>query len=241
MSGVGVSSASPNVPGPDGFGPDGFAGTMADIKPRLRGWLHTYAALVSLVSGATLISVSAALRGAAAGVSTALYSITVTLMFGTSALYHRYRWQARAHHLMKRLDHSMIFVFIAGTYTPITVLGLRGAARPLLLLVVWTGALVGVCLQTMWPDAPRGLSVPCYIGLGWVALFALPELLHHGGATAVTLVALGGLVYTAGGVVYALKRPDPVATVFGYHEVFHLCTLVAAAFHYVAIWLIVFA
>lgn len=221
--------------------PDGRAGTLADIKPRARGWLHTYAALVSLASGATLISVSSALRGLPAGLSTALYSLTVTLMFGTSALYHRFRWQPRAHRLMKRLDHSMIFVFIAGTYTPITVLALRGGARPILLGIVWAGALLGVGLQTVWPDAPRWLSVPCYIGLGWVAVFALPELLTNGGVAVLALVAAGGLVYTVGGVVYGLKRPDPVPTVFGYHEVFHLCTLVAALCHYIAIWLIVFS
>lgn len=221
--------------------PDGRPGSLADLKPRLRGWLHTYAALVSLASGATLISVSAALRGPAAGFSTALYSLTVTLLFGTSALYHRHRWQPRAHQVMKRLDHSMIFVFIAGTYTPITVLGLHGAVVPWLLSVVWIGAGAGVALQCLRPDAPRWLSVPCYIGLGWVAVFVLPELLVNGGAAAFVLVAAGGLVYTLGGVVYGIKRPDPVPAVFGYHEVFHLCTLLAAACHYVAIWLIVFS
>lgn len=221
--------------------PDGLAGTLADLEPRLRGWLHTFAALVSLASGATLVSLSAVQRGAAAGLSTALYSLTVTLLFGTSALYHRHRWQPRAHKVMKRLDHSMIFVFIAGTYTPITVLGLHGAVVAWLLIVVWGGAAAGVTLQCLRPDAPRWLAVPCYIGLGWVAVFVLPELLDNGGVSALTLVATGGLIYTVGGVVYGLKRPDPVPAVFGYHEVFHLCTLFAAACHYIAIWLIVFS
>lgn len=221
--------------------PDGRPGTVADIKPRLRGWLHTYAALTSLVSGATLISVSAALRGPAAGFTTALYSVTVTLLFGTSALYHRFHWQPRAHQVMKRLDHSMIFVFIAGTYTPIAALGLRSTSAVIVLVVVWAGALLGVALQCLWPDAPRWLAVPCYIGLGWVAIFVLPELLRSGGTAALVLVAAGGLVYTLGGIVYGLRRPNPVPAVFGFHEVFHLCTLVAAACHYVAIWLVVFS
>ena len=220
--------------------PDGRAGTVADIKPRLRGWLHTYAALASVAGGATLVSVSAALRGPGAGLATALYSVTVTLLFGTSALYHRYPWQPRAHQIMKRLDHSMIFIFIAGTYTPIAALGLRSTQAVAVLAVVWTGALLGVGLQCGWPDAPRWLSVPCYIGLGWVALFVLPELIENGQPAALVLIAAGGLVYTAGGVVYGLRRPNPVPAVFGFHEVFHLCTLVAAACHYIAIWLVVF-
>lgn len=215
-------------------------GTLADIKPRLRGWLHTYAALASVASGASLIAVSAARRGGGAGASTAIYAATFTLLFGTSALYHRYPWQPTAHNLMKRADHSMIFVFIAGSYTPIAALALPRDAAEVVLGVVWTGALLGVALQCIWPDAPRWLTVPCYVALGWVAVFVLPELLHNGGVAALVLTAAGGLVYTLGGVVYAFKRPNPFPSVFGFHEVFHLCTLVAAACQYIAIWLIVF-
>ena len=219
---------------------DERAGTLADIKPRLRGWLHTYAALASLASGASLVAVSAALRGTAAGVSTTIYAVTFTLLFGTSALYHRYPWQPAAHGLMKRADHSMIFVFIAGSYTPIAVLALSRNAGRIVLVVVWTGALLGVALKCLWPNTPRWLTVPCYVALGWVAVFVVPELLHNGGVAALVLVAVGGLVYTLGGLVYALKRPDPFPRVFGFHEVFHLCTLVAATSQYIAIWLIVF-
>jgi hemolysin III len=219
---------------------DERAGTLADIKPRLRGWLHTYAALASVASGATLVAVAAALRGTGAGLSTAIYAVTFTLLFGTSALYHRYPWQPVAHQLMKRADHSMIFVFIAGSYTPIAALALHRDAAEVVLTVVWTGALLGVALKCLWPDAPRWLTVPCYVALGWVAIFVLPELLHNGGVAALVLTAVGGLVYTLGGVVYATKRPDPFPRVFGFHEVFHLCTLVAAASQYVAIWLLVF-
>ena len=166
---------------------------------------------------------------------------TVTLLFGTSALYHRRSWSPQAHVLMKRLDHSMIFVFIAGTYTPIAVLTLPTGPMIGVLIAVWTGALIGVGLQTLWPAHPRWISAPCYIALGWVAVFVFPDILHNAGVAAFVLIAAGGVIYTIGGVVYALKRPNPYPGVFGFHEVFHLCTLVAAICHYIAIWLAVFA
>jgi hemolysin III len=163
------------------------------------------------------------------------------MLFGTSALYHRLNWTERSRALMKRLDHSMIFVFIAGTYTPIAVLTLPRTSAVAVLAVVWTGALFGASLQTVWPAAPRWLSVPTYVALGWVAAFVFPGLLHGGGVAAFVLIALGGVVYTLGALVYGLKRPNPVPGVFGFHEVFHLCTLVAALCHYVAIWIAVFS
>jgi hemolysin III len=213
-----------------------LASTVAELKPRLRGWLHAYAAAVSIATGATLIAVAAALRGGPAGSTTAIYAATVTLLFGTSALYHRINWSPSAHRVMKRLDHSMIFVFIAGTYTPIAALTLPRGAAIAVLVAVWTGALFGVALQTAWPGAPRWLSTPCYVALGWVAAFVVPDLLHNAGVAAFVLIMAGGVVYTIGGIVYATKRPDPSPGVFGFHEVFHLCTLVAALCHYVAIW-----
>ncbi|HET6876487.1 MAG TPA: hemolysin III family protein [Jatrophihabitans sp.] len=217
------------------------ATALAELKPRLRGWLHTWAAAVSIASGASLIAVATVLRGGSAGFVTAVYCATVTLLFSTSALYHRRTWQPRAHAVMKRLDHSMIFVFIAGTYTPIAVLTLPGGTRIAVLAAVWGGALAGVALQLCWPAAPRWLSAPCYIALGWVAVFVFPDLLHNAGIAAFVLIAVGGVVYTLGGIVYATRRPDPNPVVFGFHEVFHLCTLVAALCHYVAIWLAVFS
>jgi hemolysin III len=218
-----------------------LATTVAELKPRLRGWLHAYAAATSIVTGAAMVAVAAALRGGSAAATTAIYSATVTLLFGTSALYHRLDWSPSAHRLMKRLDHSMIFVFIAGTYTPIAVLSLPRNSAIAVLIAVWTGALFGVVLQTAWRAAPRWLSAPCYIALGWVAVFVFPDLLHNAGVAAFVLIAAGGVVYTLGAVVYALKRPNPYPGVFGFHEVFHLCTLVAALCHYVAIWLTVFS
>lgn len=214
---------------------------VAELKPRLRGFLHTYAAALSLVTGAVLVAVAASVRGGPAAPTTAIYAATVTLLFGTSALYHRLSWSPRMHRLMKRLDHSMIFVFIAGTYTPIAVLTLDRSAALAVLITVWTGAAFGVALQTAWPHAPRWLSVPLYIAQGWVAVFVMPQLLHNAGVAALVLIVAGGVVYTIGGVVYGLKRPNPVPGVFGFHEVFHACTLVAAVCHYVAIWIAVFS
>jgi hemolysin III len=218
-----------------------LAETVAELNPRLRGWLHAYAAGTSIASGAALVAVATALRGERAGATTAVYAATVTLLFGTSALYHRINWGPVAHRVMKRLDHSMIFVFIAGTYTPIAVLTLPHNDAVAVLVAVWTGALFGVALQTAWPGAPRWLSAPCYIALGWIAVFVIPDLLHNAGVATFVLIMVGGVVYTLGALVYATKRPDPFPGVFGFHEVFHLCTLVAALAHYVAIWLAVFS
>jgi hemolysin III len=141
---------------------------------------------------------------------------------------------------MKRLDHSMIFLFIAGTYTPIAAATLPTRARIVVLTVVWAGALLGVTLLNTWPSAPRPLSVPIYVALGWVAVFVMPDLLHNGGVATLVLIAVGGLTYTLGGLVYARKRPDPWPGTFGFHELFHACTLVAAICQYVAIWLAIF-
>ena len=213
---------------------------VAELKPRLRGWLHAYAAALSVITGSVLVAVAASVRGGPAGSTTAVYAATVTLLFGTSALYHRLNWKPRGHAVMKRLDHAMIFVFIAGTYTPIAVLTLHHTVAIAVLVVVWTGAAFGVVLQTAWPHAPRWVTVPCYLALGWVAVFVLPDLLHTAGVAAFVLIAVGGLIYTLGAVVYGLRRPDPWPGTFGFHEIFHLCTLLAALCHYIAIWLAVF-
>jgi hemolysin III len=207
----------------------------------MRGWLHLYAAAVSVGTGATLIAVSGALRGGQAGWSSGIYAVTVTLLFGTSALYHRRNWGARGKAVMMRLDHSMIFVFIAGTYTPIAVLTLSHTSAIAVLSVVWSGAALGVVLRSCWAGAPRWLAVVCYVALGWVAVFVVPQVLHAGGVAAFTLIVAGGLLYTLGAVVYGRRRTDPYPGTFGFHEVFHLCTLLAATCHYIAIWLAIFA
>ncbi|HYT09718.1 MAG TPA: hemolysin III family protein [Mycobacteriales bacterium] len=218
-------------------------GTSAVLpRPRLRGWLHVWAFAVSIAAGIVLVSVAVATRDAETAAATSVYALTVSLLFGTSAVYHRVTWSTPARRaLVARLDHSMIFLFIAGTYTPFALLAMPERTGRTVLAVVWAGAVGGVLLKTSWIGAPRWLTVPIYIGLGWVAVFVLPDLLRHGGVAALVLIIIGGLIYTAGGVVYALRRPDPAPQVFGYHEVFHLCTVVAATCHMVAVWLAVYA
>jgi hemolysin III len=212
-----------------------------DLRPRLRGWLHVWAGTVSVASGIALISVAGAARGERAGLATAVYAVTVLALFSTSATYHRIHWSARGHSVMKRLDHSMIFVLIAGTYTPFALLALPWPTGRVVLAVVWVGAAAGVTLKMAWPHAPRALSVPLYLALGWIAVFVFPPLLHGVGVTGVVLLGVGGVLYSLGAVVYALRWPDPRPHVFGFHEVFHLCTIVAAVCHYVAVWFAVFA
>ena len=211
------------------------------VRPRLRGWLHVWAFGISVAAGIVLVAVAAATRGTETALATSVYALTVSLLFGTSAVYHRVSWSTpRRRALVARLDHSMIFLFIAGTYTPFALLALPEQTGRTVLAVVWAGAVAGVLLKTSWITAPRWLTVPLYIGLGWVAVFVLPDLLRHGGVAAVALIAVGGLFYTAGGIVYALRRPDPRPLVFGFHEVFHLCPVVAATCHMVAVWLAVY-
>ncbi|HEY6748475.1 MAG TPA: hemolysin III family protein [Mycobacteriales bacterium] len=207
-------------------------------RPRLRGWLHLWAFAVSVAAGIVLVSVVGAARGAEAALATSIYAVTVCLLFGVSATYHRVNWTRPSRHaLLARLDHSMIFVFIAGTYTPFAVLAMPERTGKIVLTVVWLGALGGVLLKTSWITAPRWLGVPLYLALGWVAVFVAPSLLTHGGVATFVLVIVGGLIYTFGGIVYGLKRPNPWPRTFGYHEVFHLCTVVAASCHMVAVWL----
>lgn len=209
------------------------------LKPRMRGWLHLWSLVGSVFACAALISVAGALVGTSAAVATAVYTLTTFGLFGISALYHRHTWVDPARRrLMKRLDHSMIFLFIAGTYTPVSVLALPAATATWVLAVVWGGALAGVALKLAWPTAPAWVGVPIYIALGWVAVFVLPGLLAGGGVAALVLLLAGGALYTVGAVMYALRRPDPWPATFGYHEFFHAATVLAWACHHVAIWLV---
>jgi len=181
-------------------------------------------------------SLAAARPGVAPLVSCAIYSVTVCGLFGVSALYHRRVWTRQAYKVMRRLDHSMIFLFIAGTYTPFSVLSLSHDRARMILTVAWGGALAGMVLKLVWPYAPRWIGTALYIALGWVAVIILPDLLHEGGVVVLVLLAVGGLVYTMGGIFYALRRPNPWPTVFGHHEFFHACTLLAALCHHVALY-----
>ncbi|MFI6267558.1 PAQR family membrane homeostasis protein TrhA [Micromonospora zamorensis] len=210
-------------------------------KPRMRGWLHTYAFFVAVVCGIVLCSIAATRPGWAPLVSCLIYSLTVCGLFGTSALYHRRVWSERGYQLMRRMDHSMIFVFIAGTYTPLCVMLLAPRPATVMLSLVWGGALAGVALKVVWPHAPRWVSAPLYLALGWVAVAMLPDILHGGGVTALVLLVVGGAIYSVGAVFYALRRPNPWPTVFGHHEFFHACTLLAALCHHIAIYFALFA
>jgi hemolysin III len=209
-------------------------------KPRMRGWLHTYAFFVAVVASVVMCTIASNHRGGDALLACAIYSVTVCGLFGTSALYHRRIWSPRGYQTMRRLDHSMIFVFIAGTYTPFSVLLLPHTKALVILSVVWGGAILGVLVKMLKPHAPRWVSAPLYIALGWVAIAVLPEILHRGGPLALALMLLGGLLYTLGAVFYALRRPNPWPATFGHHEFFHACTLLAAVSHHVAIYLALF-
>lgn len=207
-------------------------------KPRLRGVSHKWAFYVSLGLGVALVLTAPSGRAMAAA---AVYAACVAMLFGTSALYHRIDWRsASARRWMRRLDHSAIFLLIAGSYTPFAVLALDGVLADVILVVVWAGAAGGIVLKLVWIDAPKWLVALIYVALGWVAVAATPELVAELGLTAAGMVGLGGVLYTAGAVIYARRRPDPVPAVFGYHEVFHLLVIVAAALQYavIAFWVL---
>jgi hemolysin III len=204
----------------------------SEVKPRLRGVLHLYAFVVSLALGAALV---VAARGARATAAAAVFAATVAAMFGASALYHRPRWRPRPARWLRRLDHAAIYVLIAGTYTPFGMLVLSGAWQIGVLAVVWSGAAAAVVLKLVWIDAPRWLATALGIGLGWVGVVAFEELVHAVGAAGMLLTLAGGVLYSAGAVVYARRRPDPFPAVFGFHEVFHTLVIAAVACQYAAI------
>ena len=214
---------------------------VLDTRPRLRGHLHFWSFFGALAGAATLVALAASTVSGVAALATSIYGLTVMGVFGVSALYHRRLWSPRAYKWMKRADHSMIFLFIAGTYTPFTLLSMSKPTGYVVLGVVWGGALLGVALKMLWPGAPRWLGVPIYVCLGWVAIFVLPELARHAGIGALVLLLVGGLFYTLGAVFYGVRWPNHWPDTFGYHEFFHACTVLAAISHYVAIWLALYA
>ncbi len=208
------------------------------LKPRLRGVLHQWAFLASLAAGVSLVLEAGSTR---ARLATAIYALSVAALFGTSALYHRIAWRTLvARRWMRRLDHTMIFVLIAGSYTPFALLALHGTLGVAILITAWSAALVGAMSKLIWLEAPGWLTASTYIAIGWIAIFAIPELVNRLGIVAVVTLALGGILYSAGAVIHARKRPDPVPTVFGYHELFHLLVIVGAALQYlvVAFWVL---
>jgi hemolysin III len=203
-----------------------------ESKPRLRGVFHQWAFFVSLVAGAVLVALAPTGRAAAVG---AIYATALAGMFGASALYHRVSWRPSVAPWLRRLDHSMIFVLIAGTSTPVTVLALEGILPVVVLAIVWGGALAGVLLKLVWLGAPRRLVAAVYVVLGWVGVLLLPETVVSVGLAPALLFVAGGALYTAGAVIYMRQRPNPRPAVFGFHELFHVLVIAAALAHFIAI------
>lgn len=202
------------------------------VKPKLRGVSHQAAFFVSLVAGPALVLAAPA---GAPRLLVAVYAVCLSALFGISALYHRVTWEPGPRRRMRRLDHSMIYVFIAGTYTAIVGLAVRGGVAVVLLGLVWAGAVAGVVVKLVWIDAPRWLTAALYIVLGWVAVLGLPAIIGAFGPAGFALILAGGVSYTLGAIAFARRSPDPVPHVFGYHEVFHALVIVAAVCHYVVV------
>ena len=212
---------------------------IRDVKPKLRGWIHLVSAPLILAAGIVLICLSPT---ATTKIGSALYATSAILLFGISALYHRGTWSPKVWLVLNRFDHSNIFLLIAGSYTPFALILLDGVARDVLLSVVWTGAILGVGFKLFWPSAPRWLSAPIYIALGWAAIFFIPAFFHGAlalglgiGIATFVLICVGGALYTFGGLVYGLQWPDPSPRYFGFHEVFHVFTILAFVSHYVGV------
>lgn len=202
------------------------------VKPRLRGVLHEIAFFVSLASGAWLVWDAPTLSSK---LFCLIYACAISLLFGVSALFHRHTWGPVGRQRMRRADHSTIFIAIAGSYTPVAGIALTGWARTTLLVIAWGGAIVGITLRQVWLDAPKWVIALPYVVVGWAAVIVLPQLYRAIGPTGFALLLIGGLAYSAGAVVYAIKKPNPLPGVFGYHEVFHACTIVGATCHFICI------
>ena len=212
---------------------DAAAEQIAKVKPRLRGVSHEYAFFVSLFLGAALII---AAKGAEARVGIAVYAVSLSALFGVSALYHRVDWQRpEVRRWMRRLDHTMIFVLIAGTVTPFALLTMDGPEATALLIAVWSAALAGTIVELIWIDAPKWVTAIIYVAVGMIGALGFPAIIAETGVTAGILIAGGGALYMPGAVIYALQRPDPSPAVFGYHEIFHVLVIAAAAAHFAAI------
>lgn len=204
---------------------------VAGERPKLRGVLHLAAFCVSCIVGVLFVAAAPDSRGFAA----AAFAVSASVMLGTSALYHRVTWSPARRLWMRRADHAAIFLLIAGTYTPVALVSLHGAWRTTVLSVVWSGAGVAALIKMCWVGAPKWVSAVAGVTLGWVGVVAMPQLERAEGITPIVLLAAGGIAYTAGAVVYARRKPDPLPTVFGYHELFHALTIVALACQYVAV------
>jgi hemolysin III len=209
---------------------------IAEPKPRLRGVFHEWAFFASLGAAGLLLVLAG---GAREAVASSVYAAALAAMFGASALYHRITWSPPVRVWLRRLDHSTIFLFIAGTYTPFALLAVDGVMGWTVLAVVWVGAAAGMLLSLAWVGAPKWLATIVYVTLGWVGVVAAPQLVSGAGVAAATLIAVGGILYTLGAIAYATKRPNRWPSTFGYHELFHVLVVAAATVQFVAVALVV--
>ncbi len=228
----------PSTPRPDGSEETPVEAIARQVKPRLRGWLHAGMAPLALAAGIVLVTLAPTPTGRIGG---AVFLAASLLLFGTSGLYHRFSWGARADGVLRRMDHANIYVFIAASYTPLALMLLDGTSQRVLLSLIWAAALGGLLFRLFWLNAPRRLYTALYLVMGWAAVFWLPAMYAAGGALVLTLILAGGLLYSLGAVVYARKRPNPSPTWFGFHEIFHSFTIAAFVCHYVAISMITYA
>jgi hemolysin III len=212
-----------------------MAATLMPPRPRMRGRIHQVAFFVSIPAGLVLVRIA---EGAAATAVAVIYAVSLSAVFGASAAYHRGAWSPRARRWMKRMDHSLIFVLIAGSYTPVSVLALQGPWEAVVLSIVWTMAAVGITLKMVRPDGLSVLTATLYMAMGWFALVAAPQLVRGMEPAELILLVSGGLLYTGGAIVFAARRPDPRPEVFGYHEIWHSFMVAAASCHYVMILLV---
>jgi hemolysin III len=203
-----------------------------EVKPRLRGWLHAATAPLALAAGIVLVIASPT---AETRTGSTVFALSALALFTASATMHRGRWSPRTGLWLRRLDHSSIFLLIAGSYTPFTLLLLHGRDRATLLAIAWGGAALGILFRLFWTSAPRWLYTPIYMALGWAAVFYFPAFFDRASTSVLTLMVVGGVLYTIGGVVYGFRRPNPNPAWFGFHEVFHTLTIVAFFAHYVGV------
>lgn len=209
-----------------------------EIKPRLRGWLHAGTWPLALAGFVVLICLA---PGPAGKVGAAVFMASALLLFGVSAVYHTGHWKPSVHAFLRRFDHANIFLLIAGSYTPFALLLLDREQATILLTAVWTGAILGVLFRIFWVDAPRWLYVPIYVALGWAAIFWTGDFARTASTAVLVLIIAGGVLYSIGGLVYALRRPDPFPRWFGFHEVFHTLTIAAFVVHYIGVSLATYA
>ncbi|HET7327896.1 MAG TPA: hemolysin III family protein [Nocardioidaceae bacterium] len=220
------------VHGAAGAAGDRLYDAAAQLKPRLRGWLHAGTLPLAIVAGIVLVALSPT---PTSRIGSAVFAGSAILLFAGSAVMHRGRWSPRVDNALRRFDHANIFLLIAGTYTPFALLLLDGGSQRVLLSLVWAGALAGIAFRIFWLGAPRWVYTPVYLAMGWAAVFWFGDFAQSASAAVLTLMIVGGALYSIGGLVYGLQRPDPAPRWFGFHELFHTFTIIAFATHYVGI------